>query len=87
MKATQFKFETDEPMNVSLAKMAVNQWERRRTFPIRVISITENSVIVELESPDSKGHNKSVNSLARILQRQLDLIHCVQSRLVLNLVG
>lgn len=77
-----FKFATDEPLDIPSARLAVSRWIRRRAYPIRIVSITETAVIVELQAPTTAHHNRAVNSLGRILQRQLDQRHAVQSRLV-----
>jgi hypothetical protein len=77
-----FKFITDEALTVSEAHRAVQQWAKRRTFPIVISTITETTVIVQLAAPDNGVHNRSVNALARILQRQLDSKHALVSRLV-----
>ena len=82
MKTTQFKFATDEPLNIPSARLSVSRWIRRRAYPIKVLSITETAVLVELQAPTAAHHNRAVNALGRILQRQLDRRHCVQSRLV-----
>jgi hypothetical protein len=78
-----FKFITDEEtLPVTEARRAVQQWAKRRAFPIVIVEITEKIVNVQLAAPDNGEHNRSVNSLARILQRQLDLKHALVSRLV-----
>jgi hypothetical protein len=83
MKTTQFKFEcTDVSLNIPSARLSVSRWIYRRRYPIRIVSITENAVIVELQAPDTGAHNRAVNALGRILQRQLDRREFVQSRLV-----
>lgn len=87
MRTTQFKFETrTEPLNIPSARLSVSRWIGRRAYPIRLISITERTVIVELEAPTNAHHNRAVNSLGKILQRQLDRRHFVQSRLVPTLI-
>jgi hypothetical protein len=83
MKTTQFKFEcTDVCLDVPSARLSISRWIYRRRFPIRIISITPHAVIVELQAPDTGAHNRAVNALGRILQRQLDRREFVQSRLV-----
>jgi hypothetical protein len=77
-----FTFNTDEPINTSTARRAVHQWAKRRAFPIAIVEITRTAVIVALAAPDNGIHNRSVNALARILQRQLDKQHALVSRLV-----
>ena len=77
-----FTFKTDELMTISTARRAVQQWAKRRAFPIVIAEITPHAVIVQLAAPDAGTHNRSVNALARILQRQLDEQHALVSRLV-----
>ena len=77
-----FTFKTDELMIISTARRAVRQWAKRRAFPTVIVEITETAVIVQLAAPDTGIHNRSVNALARILQRQLDEQHALVSRLV-----
>ena len=77
-----FTFKTDELMTISTARRAVQQWAKRRAFPIVIVEITETAVVVQLAAPDAGTHNRSVNALARILQRQLDAKHWLVSRLV-----
>ena len=81
-----FKFITNEALTVSEAHRAVQQWAARRTFPIDILLVTETTVIVQLAAPDNGVHNRSVNSLARILQRQLDTKHALVSRLNSTLI-
>jgi hypothetical protein len=45
------------------------------------VSVTPYEVIVELDAPDNAYHNRAVNALGKILSRQLDRRHFVQSRL------
>jgi predicted Zn-dependent protease len=77
-----FTFNTDELMTISTARRAVQQWAKRRAFPIVIVEITQTAAIVQLAAPDAGTHNRSVNALARILQRQLDRQHALVSRLV-----
>ena len=83
MKITTFKFETrTELLDIPSASLSVRRWIRRRAYPIRIVGITSTSVLVELQAPTNAHHNRAVNALGNILQRQLDRRHWVQSRLV-----
>jgi hypothetical protein len=83
MKTSQFKFEcTGIALDIPSARLSISRWIYRRAYPIRIVSITENAVIVELQAPDTGSHNRAVNALGRILQRQLDRREFVQSRLI-----
>jgi hypothetical protein len=77
-----FTFTSDTPMDVASAAKAVRGWMRRRTFPTKLTAASEFKIVVELHAPHNGIHNRSVNSLGRILQRQLDKTHCFESRLV-----
>ena len=77
-----YTFNTDEPMTINTARRAVQQWAKRRAFPIVIVEITPHAVIVQLAAPDAGIHNRSVDALARILQRQLVEQHALVSRLV-----
>jgi hypothetical protein len=77
-----FKFITDETLTATEARRAVQQWAKRRAFPVEIVEISETAVVVQLAAPDNGTHNRSVNALARILQRQLDQKHALVSRLV-----
>jgi hypothetical protein len=86
MKITTFKFniESDDGVGFDIpsATLSTTRWARRRSFPIRVASVTTRSVCVELEAPSTAHHNRAVNALGRILSRQLDRRHFVlESRL------
>ena len=78
-----FKFTTDQdtPIHVPTTARLVSGWMRRRPYPIRVLELTTREVMVELDAPSTAEHNRAVNSLARIVQRQLDKTHSVQSKL------
>jgi len=87
MKITTFKFniESDDGIgfHIPSATLSATRWARRRSFPIRVTSVTPRSVCVELEAPSNALHNRAVNALGKILSRQLDRRHFVlESRLV-----
>jgi hypothetical protein len=83
MKTTHLKFECmDVCLDIPSARLSVSRWIYRRRYPIRIVSVTENTVLVELQAPDTGAHNRAVNALGRILQRQLDRREFVQSRLV-----
>jgi len=77
-----FTFNTDEKLAIVNARRAVQQWVKRRAFPIEIIEITPTAVVVALAAPNKGIHNRSVDALARILQRQLDQQHALVSRLV-----
>jgi hypothetical protein len=77
----QFKFTTDEPLDVPSATLSTSRWMKRRAYPIQLVSVTPYEVIVELDAPDNAHHNRAVNALGKILSRQLDRLHSVQSRL------
>ena len=81
-----FTFNTDELLSISTARRAVQQWAKRRAFPIVIVDITMLTVVVQLAAPDTGTHNRSVNALARILQRQLDKQHALISRLRSTLI-
>lgn len=82
MKTTTFRFESrDEALHIPSATLSTIRWARRRSFPIRIVSVTEHEVLVELDAPTTAHHNRAVNSLGKILQRQLDRRHWVQSYL------
>ena len=81
-----FTFNTDEFLTISTARRAVQQWAKRRAFPIVIVDITTFTVVVQLAAPDTRTHNRSVNALARILQRQLDQQHALISRLRSTLI-
>ena len=75
MRTTTWKYTTnieDESFDVPSATLSTTRWARRRSFPIRIISITPRSVMVELNAPTTGHHNRAVTSLAKILDRQLD---------------
>jgi hypothetical protein len=77
-----FTFTSDTPMDVASAAKSIRGWMLRRTFPIKLLVVSEFKIVVELQAPHNGIHNRSVNSLGRILQRQLDKQHCFESRLV-----
>jgi hypothetical protein len=83
MKTTTFKFETrTELLDIPSASLSVRRWISRRAYPIRIVGITSTSVLVELQAPSTTHHNRAVNALGKILQRQLDHRHFVlESRL------
>jgi hypothetical protein len=85
MKITTFTFTTESsaPLDLPRAIKATKRWIRRRTFPIRILDATPYMIVVALEVPHNGIHNRAVNSLGRILQRQLDHHYrCGGSRLV-----
>jgi hypothetical protein len=83
MRISEFKFKcTGIALDIPSARLSVSRWIYRRAYPIRIVSITENAVLVELQAPDTGEHNRAVNALGRILQRQIDRREFVQSRLV-----
>ena len=77
----QFKFATDEALDVPSATLSTSRWMKRRAYPIQLVSVTPYEVVVELDAPNNAYHNRAVNSLGRILQRQLDRRYSVQSQL------
>lgn len=75
MKTCTWKYTTnieDESFDIPSATLSTTRWARRRSFPIRIVSITERSVSVELDAPTTGHHNRAVTSLAKILDRQLN---------------
>jgi hypothetical protein len=76
-----YRFITDESFNIDNTTRAVKQWAKRRDFPIEIVEISEKIVNVQLAAPDCGAHNRSVNSLSRILQRQLNAEHSLFSAL------
>lgn len=75
MKITTWKYTTNidgESFDVPSATLSTTRWARRRSFPIRIVSVTERSVSVELGAPTTGHHNRAVNSLGNILTRQLE---------------
>lgn len=79
-----FTFTSDIPLDLCAATKSIRSWMLRRAFPTRLVHATEYKIVVELQAPHNGIHNRSVNSLGRILQRQLDKQHCFESRLVPN---
>lgn len=77
----QFKFATDEALDVPSATLSTSRWMKRRAYPIQLVSVTPYEVVVELDAPNNAHHNRAVNALGRILQRQLDRRYALQSRL------
>ena len=77
-----FTFISDTPMDVVSATKAIRGWMLRRAFPTKLLVASEFRIVVALQAPHNGIHNRSVNSLGRILQRQLDRQHFVESRLV-----
>jgi hypothetical protein len=77
-----FTFTSDDEMDVASATKAVRGWMLRRSFPTKLVLASEFKIVVELQAPHNGIHNRSVNSLGRILQRQLDRKLNVESRLV-----
>jgi hypothetical protein len=75
MKTTTFKYQTNidgEAFDIHAATIATTAWLRRRKFPIRITSVTERAVSVELQAPTNAHHNRSVDALGKILTRQLE---------------
>ena len=77
-----YSFTTNEALEIHAAFAATQQWAKRRPFPVRIVDISPHRVSVELQAADNGQHNRAVDSLGRILQKQLDRLHSVQSRLV-----
>lgn len=84
MKAYTFKFIAcpSTPLHIASARLSVSRWINRRAYPIRIIHITDREVLVELQAPTNAHHNRAVDALGKILQRQLDRRYALQSRLV-----
>jgi len=75
MKTTTWKYTTNiegEAFDIPSATLSTTRWARRRSFPIRIVSVTERCVSVELDAPTTGHHNRAVNSLGKILTRQLE---------------
>ena len=81
MKTKQFTFTTNEPLDIPSATLSTSRWMKRRAYPIKLVSVTQHKVIVELDAPSNAHHNRAVNALGGILQRQLDRRYSVHSRL------
>lgn len=81
MKTFKFITAEDTPIHVPITARLVLKWMYRRSYPIRILSVTTREVVVELDAPSNAEHNRAVNSLARIVQRRLDRHHNVLSRL------
>ena len=52
------------------ARPKVRQWANRRRYPIS-FEVLPDKVVVYLDAPDSKEHNRAVRSLSSILNRVL----------------
>ena len=76
-----FKFVTDEPLDIPSATLSTKRWMSRRKYPIEIKSVTPYELVIELDAPSNAHHNRAVDALGRILQRQLDRRHGLQSRL------
>lgn len=70
-----FEFNTpDQPLHVQSATLSIERWAYRRNFEIVIEEISPHKVRVCTYAPDTRAHNRAVNSLARMLQDQLDRI-------------
>jgi len=81
MKTFKFITAEDTPIHVPITTRLVLKWMKRRSYPIRMLSVTSREVVVELDAPSNAEHNRAVNSLGRIVQRRLDRHHNVVSKL------
>lgn len=84
-----FKFNACEncPMDIVAARKLAKSWSKRRDFPVEIVSVTALQVVVAIDAPSNRIHNKSVQALAKILQRHLDRHHFALSRFVPTLEG
>jgi hypothetical protein len=77
-----YSFTTNQPLELHAAFAVTQRWARRRPFPVRIVSVSPHRVSVELQAADNGQHNRAVDSLGRILEKQLDRLHFLQSSLV-----
>lgn len=71
-----FKFEiiSDDSsycLHIPSATLSVKRWAKRRDFDITVHDITPRKVVVTTYAPDNRTHNRTVDSLSRMLSKQL----------------
>jgi hypothetical protein len=83
MKTFRFNTAADIPLNISTARKLVTAWKKRRAFPIEILSVNSLHVVVSIDAT-SKVHNKSVQSLANILQRDLDKRYLALASVAMN---